>query len=130
MIVLDTDRPVLSKAKFQARPDRATPTRFVRRGQQRASGPGDRVILVAGDGGTPLYVKQDVVPCVADLTGDQAKCIDPRTVEVGRKEKADIAAAEIGPVALAFDAPHPIGRLPAIADLTTGGGDGCAMAGF
>jgi len=37
MIVLDTDRPVLSKAKLQARTDRATPTRFVRRGQQRAS---------------------------------------------------------------------------------------------
>jgi hypothetical protein len=52
MIILDTDRPVLSKAKFETSTDRATPTRFVRRGQQCAGGSTERVVLVAGDSGT------------------------------------------------------------------------------
>src|ERR1700723_3788402 len=130
MVVFDTDRPVRSKPEFETCPDRAAPTGFVRRGDNQATRPAEGVILVAGGGATPLYVKQGVVPGITDLTRDQPKCIDPRTVKVRRKEVADTAAAEIGPVALAFDAPHPIGRLPAIADLTTGGAAGCVMATF
>jgi hypothetical protein len=130
MVVLDTPPTSSEQTRIRHphRPRRPNGFRSLRREASRSSTAG--VILVAGDGGTALYVKQDVVPSVADLTGNQPKCIDPRTVKVGCKEEADIVAAEIGPVALAFDALYPIGRLPAIADLTTDGAAGCVMAPF
>ena len=46
------------------------------------------------------------------------------------EEEAGVGAAEVGPVALAFDAEHPSAGLPAITDLTTGGAAGCVMATF
>jgi hypothetical protein len=104
MVVLDTNRPVRSKPVFETSTDRTAPTGFARRGQQCTGGPTEGVILVAGDGGTPLYVKQDVVPSVADLTGDQPKCIDPRTVKVGRKAanvQATVAGAPLSSAAVA-----------------------------
>src|ERR1700740_1862570 len=99
-------------------PNRAAPTGFVDRGEQRAS-PIKRVISVAGYRGAAFHVEQGVVPGVADLTGDQPKCIETRAVEVGHKEATCIAATEISPVTLAFDAPHPTACLPAIAELAT-----------
>jgi hypothetical protein len=40
------------------------------------------------------------------------------------------SAAEIGPVALTLDAPHPTACLPAIADLTTDRAAICVIATF
>src|ERR1700722_7470401 len=130
MIVLDTNRPVRRETEFETSADGAAPTGFVRRGEHRVGDPIERVILIAGDGGTALYVKQDVVPGVANLTSKQPKRIDPRTVKVRRKEEARIAAAEIGPVALTFDTEHPVRRLPAIADLATNRATGGVMTAF
>ena len=42
--------------------------------------------------------------------------------------QADIAALEVGPVALGFETEHPGAGLPAIADLTTDGAAGRVMA--
>src|SRR5262249_25110609 len=130
MVVLDTDRPVLREPKFETSTDCAAPTGFVGRGEQRTGGPTEGLILVAGDGGTAFDVEQNLVPGVADLPFNQPKRIDLRTVEVGCKEETDVAAAEIGPVALTFHPEHPTGPLPAIADLTADRAASCVMAAF
>src|SRR6476660_5385124 len=46
------------------------------------------------------------------------------------KEQANTATTYIGPVALSFNTEHPIGGLPAIADLATGRAASCVMATF
>src|SRR3977135_463876 len=109
MVVFETNRPVLREANSETSTNCTAPTSFIRRGEQPAGDPTERIILVAGDGGTAFYVEQDIVPGIANLTSKQPTCIDPRTVKVGRKEHAGIATAEIGPVALTFDPEHPIG---------------------
>src|SRR5262249_6555241 len=69
VIVCDAQRPVRREPKLQARADRAAPTGIVGRGKRQASVAIERVIPVAGHGSPALYVEQDVVPGVADLTG-------------------------------------------------------------
>ena len=76
------------------------------------------VVLGADHSRAALDVEQHVVPGVTDLTGDQTERIDLGAVrEAG--DRADMAAGEVGPVALAFHAEHELAGLPAIADLAT-----------
>src|SRR5262249_53278654 len=97
---------------------------------------GDAVVLVVGDGRAALHVPEHVVPGVTDLTGEQADRIDLALVAVAdaerskasRHQEAGVAAAQVGPVTLGFDAEHPVGSLPAIADLTTDHAAGRVMA--
>ena len=88
------------------------------------------VVLVVGDGRTALHVEQRVVPGVADLAGEQTERVDLGAVAIGSEHVADIVAAEIGPVALRFNAEHDRTLLPAIADLATDGAAGRVVAAF
>src|SRR4029077_656995 len=76
-------------------------------------------VVVRGHSRTALDVEQDVVGRITDLTSEQAERIDPRFVADRGIEQADVAALEVGPVALRFNAEHPGAGLPAIADLAT-----------
>src|SRR4051812_10957436 len=131
VVVLKAQRPVRGEAELQTGPDRTTPASLPRRSQQRARAgrtcSSVDVVLVANDGGAALHVEQHVVPGVTDLTGDEAEGVDAGTVAITRHQSgtreqgAHIVAPEVGPVALAFETEHPIGGLPAIADLATDG---------
>src|SRR6185295_18852427 len=103
-------------AVFEAGTDRATPAGVAGRGEQRTAAESGDLVLVADHSGTTLDVDQDVVPGVPDLAGDQTERIDLGAVARG-EQRARVVAREIGPVALAFDAEHPLAGLPAIADL-------------
>ena len=88
-------------------------------------------VLVVGDGRAALHVEQGVVPGVTDLAGEQTEGVDLRTVGQGApKTRLVFDAAQIGPVALRFEAEHPGAGLPAVADLTTGNAAGRIMATF
>src|SRR3979490_2981821 len=131
VIVFDGSRPVRRETKFKTGTDRAAPTRFTRAGgEEHSRGNGECVVLVFGYGRAALYVKQHIVPSVADLTSEQPKRIDLGTVTDRREEQAEIVASEISPVALRFQTEHPRGCLPAIADLTTSRAAGCVMTTF
>src|SRR3954451_17171476 len=116
VVVLDANRPVRGETVLEAGTDRATPTGLIVRGQQCAA-KGRDFILAAGDSRTALGVNEDVVPGVADLTGDQTERVDLGAV-ARREQRADVVAREVSPVALTFDAEHPRARLRAVADLT------------
>src|SRR3954447_4958532 len=115
VVVLDANRPVRGETVLEAGTDRATPTGLIVRGQQRPA-KGRDFILAAGDSRTALGVKEDVVPGVADLTGDQTERVDLGAV-ARREQRADVVAREVSPVALTFDTEHPLARLHAVADL-------------
>src|SRR5262249_5369424 len=123
MIVLDANRPVRCEADFEADANRAAPAGAVRAVELDAGRNVDAAELIADHGAAALHVEQDVAPGVADLTGDQTEGIDLGTVTGAdqTEDRAGVVAGEVGPVALALDAEHPSGRLPAIADLTTDG---------
>ena len=87
-------------------------------------------VAIRGHGRAALDVEQHVVGGVADLAGEQAERVDLRVVGDAGSEQADIAALEVGPVALGFETEHPGAGLPAIADLTTGGAAGRIVATF
>src|SRR5580692_8620012 len=64
-------------------------------------------------------IQQRVVPGVADLAGEQADRVHLGLVGIGyRCRKARIRSLQVRPVALGFEAEHPVGHLPAIASLT------------
>jgi hypothetical protein len=46
------------------------------------------------------------------------------------EQQARVAAVQVGPVALTFEAEHPSAGLPAIADLATGRAAGCVVTTF
>ena len=116
-----------ARTRVQTGTDRSAPAGFTCRSQQRAragrAGGGIDVVPVSDHGAAALHVEQHAVPGVTNLTSDEAEGVDTRTVAItrdqggAREECAHIVAPEIGPVALTFKTEHPIGRLPAIADL-------------
>src|SRR5207245_6064531 len=121
VVILDADRPVRREAELETGADRATPAGILGRSERGAgtgeAGRDEGVVFVADHGAAALHVEQHVVPGVADLACDQAESVDLGAVALCREENADIVAGEVGPVALAFEAEHPAGGLPAIADL-------------
>src|SRR4051812_31454127 len=76
VIVFEGGRPVRSKAVFEADANRAAPTGFVDAAGEGAGRVGEGAIAIPGNGGTALDVEQGAVEGPADLTGEQAKCID------------------------------------------------------
>jgi len=68
---------------------------------------------------TYTFINNGVAGVAGTLFGTDR--INPRVVPEGRKGEAGVRAAEISPVALAFQAEHPGAGLPAIANLTTSG---------
>src|SRR4029434_2740094 len=94
-------------------------------------GAGGRIAeAIIGDGAAAPDVEQHVVEGVADLAGEQAERADLGLVGGCRHEQADVAAPQVRPVALAFDAEHPCARLPAITDLAAGNTAGRVVATF
>src|SRR5205814_1145280 len=83
---------------------------------------------VVGDSAAALHVEQHIVEGIADLAGEEAERADAGFAREGGIEKADAAALEVGPVALAFEAEHPSASLPAIADLAAGRAAGRIVA--
>src|SRR5262249_2983928 len=127
-------RPVRREADFEAGADRAAPAGVVGGRNKRATGHSEHVILVVDDRGAALYVEQHVVPGIADLAGEQPKGVDPGAIlgaanRIATNERG-VAAGKVGSVALGFEAEHPVGRLPAIADLATDSAAGRVMATF
>src|SRR3569832_170294 len=121
VVVLEAERPVRREAVFEAGADRRTPAGVAGRAEVRSSEAD--VILVVDHGRTALGVQQHVVPGVTELTGEQAERIGLAVVgEAG--EGAHVAARQIRPVALSFDAEHHRAGLPAEADLATDGAAG------
>src|SRR4029453_12168437 len=85
---------------------------------------------------TALYVEQRLVPGVADLAGEEADTIgcgasgDEARTGKRIEKRADARAAEISPIALGFQAKHPLVGLPTVADLAadeTSGPRGAAV---
>src|SRR5579872_2886314 len=130
VIVLKAERQVRQDGIFKAHADRSTPAGFVDRISSSPQARRNRGVPVVSDCATALHVKQRAIPSVADLAREQAESIDPGLI--GRVEdcQADVAAGEIGPVALRFQAEHPGGHLPAVAELATDRAAGEAMAAF
>src|ERR1700733_10035101 len=128
MVIFDRDRPARREAGFKAGPDSATPTRFaglIEDGTDREANRGglcDPAILIVRDGCAALHVPEHVVPGVADLAGEEADGVDLGLVQdrgsCEGSERADVRSFQVRPVALRFEAEHPVGHLPAIAALT------------
>ena len=114
MVVFDADRPVRRKAEFEAGSDRAAPAGFagLSRTTRRRSPVTKLDVLVVGDGGAALHVPEHVVPGVADLAGEQAERVDLGLVGIGiaAAVEADVRSLQISPIALGFEAEHPVGR--------------------
>src|SRR6202012_3139041 len=133
--VFEAERPARSEGVFDADTNRRAPAGFactIEAGvhQKRTN----RGVFVVGNRSTALHVEQGAVPGIADLAGEQAERVNLALVLIANKSwvsgQADVAAAEIGPVALRFQTEHHRRHLPAIADLSTEGAAGCMMAAF
>ena len=78
----------------------------------------ERVVAVADDGGAALEVGQETgAPAIADLTGEETETVDARAISERRQNQVAVAAFEARPIALRFNAEHPVRHLVAIADL-------------
>ena len=80
----------------------------------------EEAVAIARHRRAALYVKQRCIPSVADLAGEEADTIGRgASGEKGGKGslKADALPAEIRPIALRFQAKHPLTGLPTITDL-------------
>src|SRR5260370_34465895 len=77
MVVFSRDRPVRCEAELNTSADRAAPAGLTDLGGESAAWDGEGCVMVAGDGRAALGVKQDGVPGIADLTGEQTEGIDP-----------------------------------------------------
>ena len=64
-----------------------------------------------------LDVKQRGVPCIADLAGEKADATGFGASGERRIDEAEALVAEIRPIALSFQAKHPLAGLPAITEL-------------
>src|SRR5581483_8789983 len=95
-------------------------------------------VLVMGDRSTALDVPEHVVPGVNDLAGEEADRIDLGVVCVADAEcgdaswhqEAGVRTLQVRPIALRFEAEHPVRHLPAVADLTTDHAAGRVMTAF
>src|ERR1700754_500744 len=131
VVVFDADRPIRSEAVFQTDADGAAPVGVVAGGRELRTEPVVDAVAIRGHSRTALDVEQRVVEGVTDLAGEQTERVDLRGVhETGAKQRADVAALEVSPVALRFKTEHEGAGLPAIADLTTDGAAGRIVGTF
>src|SRR6476659_5311210 len=138
MVVFDTKRPVRCEAIFKSNTGGAAPAGRAGRGQFNAGNRFEDAKAVAGHRRTALYVEQRLIPSVADLAGEEANTIgfgasgdEARTGKRINEKQAGPRAAEIRPIALSFQAEHPLTGLPTVADLSaddTSGPRGAAVS--
>ena len=119
MIVLNTERPVWCEAVLKSNTDSAAPAGRACRGQFSAENVLQDAKTIARHRRAALYVKQRLIPGVADLAGKETDAIGFGTRGEQRIDHADALAAEIRPIALGFHAKHPLTGLPTITDLAT-----------
>ena len=128
VIVLDRRPTSSGRSRIEADADRSTPAGVVTGARkQRATGSVDVCTCSRVTAHRPLR-RTALVGGPADLTGEQAEGVDLRVVDEAREERADIAAAQVSPVALCFEAEHPGAGLRAITDLAAGNAAGRVMA--
>ena len=117
VVVFNTERPVRCKAVLKSDTDGGTPAGRACRGQFSAENVLEDAKAVACHRRAALYVEQRLIPGVADLAGKEADAIGFGARGEPRIDEADALAAEIRPIALGFQAKHPLTGLPTIADL-------------
>ncbi len=130
MVVLNTERPVRCKAVFKSNTHGATPAGRACRGQFNAGNVIEDAKAVACHCGAALYVQQRCIPGVADLAGKEADAIGFGASGERRIDQADARVVEIRPIALGFQAKHPLIGLPAITDLAAEEAPGPPAAGL
>ena len=117
VVVFDTGGPIRCEAILPSNTHGTTPAGRACRGQFKAS----RGIEDAKAGvchrRAALQVKQRSVPGVTDLAGEEADATGFGAGRERRIGKAEALVAEIRPIALSFQAKHPLAGLPAIPDL-------------
>src|SRR6185437_7769008 len=127
VIVFEGNRPARCEADFKTGANRATPAALA--GVVEDDAEELAVVLVVCDGRAALHIPKDVVPGIADLAGKQSDCIQLGVVSGARTEdEARVGPRQVSPVALRFEAEHPVSGLPAIADLTTDQSASCVVA--
>jgi hypothetical protein len=132
VVVFERKRPVPVERVFAPDTDHAAPAGLAApesdeaRRQRRQRCEQEGVLFVPRNGGTALHIEQERIPRVAELTSEQANCIDLGTVwKVGSREESErrrIGSSQVCPIALRFDAKYPRRLLPAVTDLTAAGG--------
>src|ERR1700750_612650 len=119
VVVFDGDRPVRRKAEFYPGACHTAPPGVARLIVHDTGCGEEGGVFVVGDGGTALYIQQNIVPGVADLAGEKADGIDLGLVGGGNDSRqAPIRSLQVSPVTLGFDPEHPAGGLPAITELS------------
>src|SRR6185312_5051012 len=124
MVVFNTQSPIRREAIFESDTYRPTPARRTERGQFCARRRVKYAKAIACHRSAALDIQQRRVPGIADLAGEKTDAIRLRARREGWSEKADARVAQIRPVALSFQAVHPVAGLPTIADLATGKASG------
>ncbi len=117
VIVFNTGGPIRCEAILPSNTHGAAPAGRACRGQFSAENVLEDAKAVARHRRAALKVKQRGVPCIADLAGKEADAIGFGARGEQRIDEADALAAEVRPIALSFQAKHPLVGLPAIADL-------------
>src|SRR6185295_9015972 len=116
VVVFDTERPVRCEAVLKSDAYGAAPAGRAGRGQFNAAKRFKNAKAVARHRRTALYVEQRLIPGVADLAGEEADtiglgaCGDEAPSEGGKliEKRAEARVAEIRPIALCFQAKHPL----------------------
>ena len=121
VVVFNTKRPVRCEAVLKSDAHGAAPAGRAGRGQFNAGKRFEDAKAVACHRRTALYVEQRLIPGVADLAGEEADTIGfgasgDEARRNGSKNRLT-RVAEIRPIALCFNAKHPLIGLPTIADL-------------
>src|SRR3984893_13338590 len=117
VIVFNTGGPIRCEAILPSNTHGATPAGRACRGQFNAGKVIEDAKAVARHCRAALEVKQRGVPCITDLAGEKADAIGFGASRERRIEEADSLVAEIRPIALGFQAKHPLVGLPAITEL-------------
>src|SRR6267142_2460234 len=79
VIIFNCERPIRSERVFATDSNNATPAGFgcpIDIGVENGRIDDEAIILVVGNGGATLHVKQERVPGITDLTGEETDCID------------------------------------------------------
>ena len=128
VVVFETGRPIRREAVLESEPQGAAPASRTCRDNANASDRGVDEGAVVRHRRAALQVQERRIPGVADLAGEQAYSIHPRAGRKGWIEDADARAPEIGPIALSFQAKHPLAGLPAVTDLAAENASGPIVA--
>src|SRR5882757_1558526 len=99
VVVFDADRPVRGEAIFKAGANGAAPAGAIPGARCQDAGCGvDGREAAVGYRSAALHVEQGVVPGIADLAGEQAKCVDLGAIGLGgdSEKLAGVGTTQIG----------------------------------